>query len=427
MSPFSVRASLATVRHDQAAAGPTESVGPRSGQRRSALTWHPGPSVSMADGKASGRRRLLFFVTEDWYFVSHRLPLAVAARQAGYDVAVVTRVRQHGETIASAGLRVVPFEIARGGTNPLRELATLGRLVGIYRRERPDIVHHVAIKPVIYGSVAAWIACVPETVNAIAGMGLLLAPRGTRGLPRWVAYLLRRAMGMLLRRGAVIVQNRDDEGVVLGMGVDPSKLRRIPGSGVDLQRFSPVPEAATDAPTVVLPARLLWNKGVGEFVEAARILRGRGSHARFVLAGQPDTANPVAVPADRIRAWVDQGLVVHLGWVDDVPSLLADTTIVCLPSYREGIPKSLIEAAASGLPIVTTDVPGCREIVRHEYNGLLVPPRDPEALAAAIESLLENPERREEFGRRGREMAEAEFGERQIVEQTLAVYAGHRA
>jgi len=365
--------------------------------------------------------KLLYYVTEDWYFVSHRLALAVAAKAAGYDVCVATRVRTHGEQIKIAGLRLIPFENSRSNLNPLKELWTLARLIRLYRRERPDVIHHVAMKPVLYGSIAAKWAGRPLVVNAFGGLGWLFSSGAltARAMKPAIRWWLRR----LLRFGTALVQNPDDAQLLVRVGVPDSNIRLIPGSGVDLDRFSPRPEANA-MPTVVLPARLIWEKGVAEFVEAARILRQRGIAARLVLAGEPDRENPSAVPADCILEWVRSGVIEHLGWVEDMPELLGESHVVCLPSfYGEGIPKSLIEAAAAGRAIVTTDTPGCREIVRHEENGLLVPPRDARALSEALARLIEDPELRQCMGNRGRVRAVQEFGIARVIDQTLAIYA----
>jgi glycosyltransferase involved in cell wall biosynthesis len=364
---------------------------------------------------------LLLFVTEDWYFCSHRLPLAMAAQAAGYDVSVVTRVRAHGDLIRKSGLRLIPFENARTSLNPFTEAWALLRLVRLYRRERPDIVHHVAMKPVLYGSSAARLAGTSHVINAFAGMGWLLTSRG--GIARWLRPLVRLVLRQLATSGIALVQNPDDARLLEQMGVPRPRIRLIPGSGVDLQEFRPHPEPA-GVPVVVLPARLLWDKGVGEFVAAARIIGRKGISARFVLVGEPDAANPSAVPSEQISKWVKEGVVSHLGWVADMPRVLAECHVVCLPSfYGEGIPKALIEAAAAGRPIVTTDMPGCREVVHHEDNGLLVPPRDPEALAEALTRLLGDREERRRMSARGRIRAEQEFGLDMVIERTLALYA----
>lgn len=370
-------------------------------------------------GPGAGPLKLLFFVTEDYYFVSHRLGLALAAQAHGYDVTVVTRVRQHGDVIRGAGLRLIPFEIARSSLNPFTEVATLLRLVSLYGRERPDLVHHVAMKPILYGSIAARLAGRPAVVNAVAGMGWLFTSR--TGWARWLSGPVRNILARALRAGISLVQNPDDVQLLAELGVPRSRIRRVPGSGIDVGAFqsSPPPDGS---PLVILPARLLWDKGVGEFVAAARLLRQRGSTARFLLAGEPDPLNPASIHPDQVTEWVREGVVEHAGWVVDMPSLLARCHVVCLPSYREGLPKALIEAAAAGRPIVTTDVPGCREVVTHGENGLLVSPRDVPGLADALQDLIEDAALRTRMGACGRARAAREFAFDTVVRQTLALY-----
>lgn len=364
------------------------------------------------------RGTLLFLVTEDWYFVSHRLPLALAARRAGFDVCVVTRVRRAGDTIRGAGLRLIPFENERSRLNPLAELRTLWRLIRIYRDERPVIAHHVAMKPVLYGTLAAAVTGT-RVVNAVAGMGFLFtSAAGAIGALR---PAIRWALARALRRGMTIVQNPDDAALLTTFGVRAEQVRRIPGSGVDLAQFAPTPEP-DGVPEVLFPARVLWDKGAGEFVAAARLLKRRGVQARLTIAGEPDRLNPAAVPDREIERWVEEGAVTYLGWLDDMREVISRCHVVCLPSYREGMPKSLLEAAAAGKPIVTTDVPGCRDVVRHGDNGLLVPPRNAEALAAALELLLGDAALRARMGARGRARAEQEFGLDTVIQQTLALY-----
>lgn len=368
---------------------------------------------------AASRPILLFFVTEDYYFVSHRLPVALAAKRAGYDVRVATQVRHSGDVIEHAGLRLIPFKNARSSLNPFTELLTLFRLIRLYRRERPSIVHHVALKPVLYGTIAARLAGTPRVINAVAGMGWLFTSGA--GLARWLKPLVRRALRPVLKSGVALVQNPDDARLLEQFGVPKSRIRLIAGSGVDLQLFHPHAHS-NEVPIVVLPARLLWDKGVGDFVAAARALRRQGIKARFVLAGEPDPANPATIHPDQVSSWAHEGVIENRGWVVDMPALLAESDVVCLPSYREGLPKSLIEAAAAGRPIVTTDVPGCREVVRHGDNGLLVQAGDIDALAHALESLIENPDLRSRMGARGRIRAEQEFGLDAVLQQTLALY-----
>jgi len=364
--------------------------------------------------------KLLFLVTEDWYFVSHRLPLAVAARQAGYAVTVVTRVGEHGHTIRNAGLRLIPIELSRRGKNPFPEMMLVAGLIAIYRRERPDIVHHVAMKPVLYGSLAARLAGVRHVVNALAGLGWLFTSESR--LANVLGRGVRVAFRKLLNRGAVIVQNPDDMKWLVDLGIESSRIHLIRGSGVDVNRFALTPEPDGE-PVVMLASRMLWHKGVGEFVAAARNLKQRGVAVRFVLVGDPDPANPASIPRGLLESWHAEGVMEWWGHRNDMAQVFAQSHLVCLPSYyREGLPKVLLEAAACGRAIVATDMPGCREIVRHGDNGLLVPPRDPLALAQAIATLVEDPALRAQMGARGRQLAVNEFSSERITGEVLALY-----
>jgi glycosyltransferase involved in cell wall biosynthesis len=366
---------------------------------------------------------LLIVVTEDWYFCSHRLTLARAARASGLRIVVATRVQDHGECIRDAGLDVVPLDLRRRNRNLLWEPISIWRLVRLYRRVRPDLVHHVAMKPVVLGSLAARLAGVPSTVNAIAGLGYAMSSRRAKAMVLRPA--MRAALHVLLDHGrsVTIVQNRDDETALLRAGmVARERLALIKGAGVDTRQFTPSPEPS-DPITVTLVSRMLWDKGVGEFTEAARILGERGHRLRTVLVGVPDRDSPLAIPEQQLRAWADAGDVEWWGQRDDIPEVWHQSHIAALPSYYgEGVPKSLIEAAASGRPIVATDMPGCREIVQDGENGLLVPPRDPYGLANAIERLIKDPELRLRMGRSGRQRVLDEFSEQHVIDQTLELY-----
>lgn len=363
--------------------------------------------------------KLLFLVTEDWYFVSHRLPLAMAAQAAGYEVAVATREGRQADVIRNAGIRLIPFAMSRRGGNPFAEVAALWRL---YRVEKPDLVHHVALKPVMFGALAAWMARVPAQVNAVAGLGWLFT--SPNSVVRLVRPVLRWMLARLLNQphSLTIVQNPEDKSLLERSGLSAARLRLIKGAGVDVKLYHPaVP--APEPICVVVVSRMLWDKGVGEFVEAARRLSEAGGNARFVLVGDPDPANPASVPESTLRSWHGQDGVEWLGRRDDIPAVLQAAHIACLPSsYGEGIPKSLLEAAACGLPIVTTDAPGCREVVRDGVNGLLVPVHDAAALAAALGKLIGDAELRRRMGEYSRLRAEKEFGLEAVIAQTLAVY-----
>lgn len=370
----------------------------------------------------SASPKLLYFVTEDWCFCSHRLPLAIAAQHAGYDVTVVTRVSKHGELIRSYGLKLIHIEFSRRSLNPFKELGVVLKLLSIYREQKPDIVHHVALKPVLYGAIAARLAKVPAVVNALAGLGFLFI--STHWHARMLRSLVETAFCLLLNRpkSRVILQNPDDMTLLIGRGVVlAERALLIRGSGVDITQFHPVPEI-DGLPLVVLASRMLWDKGVAEFVEAARILKAQGIAARFALVGEGDSDNPSSISGGQLSQWQDEGVIEWWGQRDDMPQVLAASHVVCLPSYREGLPKVLIEAAACGRPIVATDVPGCREIVQDGQNGFLVPVRDVSALVTAMRQLIENAPLRNFMGKRGREMVESEFTIEHVVCQTLALY-----
>lgn len=369
------------------------------------------------------KRSLLYLVTEDWYFVSHRAALARAARDAGWNVTVATRVDRHGDAIRDDGHTLIPLStLRRGSTNPAREAATVAELVAIYTRVRPSLAHHVAVKPVLYGSIAATVTRTPAVINALAGFGWSFIGDSPR--QRLVGSTIQRVLRATLRGEGMwtLLQNPDDLAQLREAGlIDPARTAIIRGSGVDVDRFAPSPEP--DGPMrVLLGARMLRDKGVVELVDAARLLRSRGLSIIVALAGTPDPENPATLDAAQLEQWRREGLVEVLGHVGDMAGALRDAHIACLPSYREGTPKFLLEAAAAGRAIVTTDVPGCREVVTHGDNGLLVPARAVAPLADAIERLAVDPALRARMGRRGRERALHEFSIDSIIHQTLGLY-----
>ncbi len=369
--------------------------------------------------------RILYVVNVSWAFLSHRLPIARAAREAGYEVHVAAADTGVSSRIEAEGFRFHAVSIERSSIRVDRELATVMALYRLYRAVRPDLVHNLTIKPVLYGGMAARAAGVPAVVSAVPGLGYVFVSDDARA--RLLRPLARSAYRIALRHpnARVIFQNPDDRDDFIRSGlVDPRDSVLIRGSGVDLQTFRARQEPNHGPPLVVLASRMLWAKGVGEFVDAARRLREEGVRARFALVGDTDPGIPSAVPREQLAAWAESGVVEWWGHRDDMAEVLASSHIVCLPtSYGEGVPKVLIEAAAVGRTIVTSDAPGCREIVRHGTNGLLVPPRDPARLASALRSLIEDPERRRAMGAQGRRIAEAEFSIERVVRETLSVYS----
>ncbi len=369
-------------------------------------------------------RRLLFTVNWDRFFVSHRLVLAEAARAAGWDVHIAVPPGDFLPPITAAGFPVHHFPLSRSGTQPVAEAQSVAALRGLYRRLQPDVVHQVAQKSVVYGSLAVRLGTGrrPAVVNALAGMGYAFLARGAAAAVR--RRLIVSAYRALLDAPGqqLILQNREDRDLFVSQGIiRPERVHLIRGSGVDLARFAPTPEPE-GPPVVLLAARLLWHKGVREFVEAARRLRAQGTVARFVLVGAPDVGNRAAVPIEMVRAWVAEGVVEHWGHRDDMPTVMAQAHVVCLPSYREGLPKVLLEAMAAGRPIVASEEPGCREVVTPGTDGLLVPVADASALASAIEVLVRDAAVRTRMGAAGRAKAEKEFGVERVIAATLAAY-----
>jgi glycosyltransferase involved in cell wall biosynthesis len=371
----------------------------------------------------SRQERLLLVVNNPEFFLSHRLPIALAARRAGYDVAVASPPGAAVAKIRAHGLEHHAFPLSRSGTNPFRDSGSLLALVSLFRRLRPSIVHAVAIKSVALGGVAARIAGVPSLVCAVSGLGFAFLNDGLR------ATLARKVVTRLFRHAfahpncRIVFQNADDLNGVSAMArLAPERAVLIRGSGVDLQEFRPAAEPP-GRPVVMLPARMLRDKGVPEFVEAARLTRSAGLDARFVLVGDTDRANPASLREAELMEWQREGVVEWWGVRTDMPDVLPSAHVVVLPSHREGMPKVLLEAAACGRPVVTTDVPGCRDAIEADRTGLLVPLRQPRALADAIAALVRDGVRRREMGAAARKLAERQFSLERVVDAHLSVYA----
>ena len=369
--------------------------------------------------------KIVLFANTDWYLYNFRRSLALALQADGHELLLLSPPGPHGAKLQALGLRWEPVDMARRSLNPLREALLVWRLARRLRRERPDVVHGFTIKCAVYGALAARLAGVHGRVSSVAGLGYVFISSSAKArvLRPIVRTLLRAALDG--RDARLVLQNPDDVALFTRAGLcDPARIRLIEGSGVDCSRFlPPAAERPAGAPLrVLLPARLLWDKGLAELVEAARLLRAEGRTLRIELAGEPDPGNPASVPEATVRSWVAEGLVDWLGHVDDMPALLAAVDVVVLPSYREGLPKGLIEAAACARALVATDVPGCREVVSHEQDGLLVPVRDGVALARTIARLDDDTALRQRLGAAARRKALDRFDERQVVARTLAVY-----
>jgi glycosyltransferase involved in cell wall biosynthesis len=374
--------------------------------------------------------RLLFVVNESYFFMTHRLALAKAAQKAGYEVHVAAPADHvwapddfSVEEVRSAGFNFHVIPLSRRGKNPLQDLATLVALIRLFINLKPDILHLLTIKPIIYGGIAARITGLRAVVSTITGLGQVFIAKGFRAsVLRWAVIKFYR-LATDLRNARIIVQNSGDRETIITTGAaNPERIRLIRGSGVALEVFNVTTDSA-DSPLVILPSRLIWEKGVGTFADAARILKEQGVKARFALVGDTQPSNPRAVPAAVIDEWVDSGILEWWGRRTDMPEVYREASIVCLPSmYGEGVPKVLIEAAASGRAIVTVDNPGCIEIVDDGVNGLVVPANDPGALSVALKRLIQDVDERRTMGQRGREIVVSGFSEEKVITETLAVY-----
>jgi glycosyltransferase involved in cell wall biosynthesis len=366
--------------------------------------------------------KLFLVINVDWFFLSHRLPVALEAKRRGYQVTVVAIDTGCGEEIRSYGLQFIPLPTDRKGINPLKELRIIILLYRLYKRHRPDIVHHVTLKPVIYGSLAARFFTKTRFINAISGMGYIFTAERDTYLRKLVRRIFKVAFNNPRLR--FIFQNEDDKALILSLGVvQPSQCYLIEGSGVDLNQFKFTFENNGKPVQIVYTGRLLRDKGVGELAAAAAILKEKfngGINVRLV--GDVDTQNRASFTREEILVWHQKGVLEWVGFTQNIFAVLSEANIVVLPSYREGLPKSLIEACAVGRAIVTTDVPGCRNVVSDQYNGLLVPPKDVVALAHALEKLILNPQLRAEMGQKGRIIAEQKFSIDHVLNKTFEIY-----
>jgi glycosyltransferase involved in cell wall biosynthesis len=366
--------------------------------------------------------KLLYLVTEDWYFRKHRSHLAGAAKEAGFEVMVAAGPGKFADVIRSEGFKYYPFSFQRRSMNPFGQARVLFKLIELYREARPDIVHHVALKPILYGSLAAKMAGVPRRVNAITGLGYIFTAEDAkrRLLRRFISSWYRFALG---GAGTVnIFQNPDDKKLFIDSGLtDESHSILIRGAGVDVERFRPEPEPA-GKPVIALAARMLKDKGVADLVEAAEILAAKGLDFKVVLAGSPDEHNPTAISVRKLNEWNQKPYIDWNGYVDDMAELLRNSHIACLPSYREGLPLFLLEAAAAGRPMAAADVPGCREIVKHGETGLLAEKMNPRELAQRLEELILDRDKRARMGRAARQMAVGDFSKEAVQEATIKLY-----
>lgn len=367
-------------------------------------------------------RRLLFIINDAAFFISHRLPLAVAARENGFEVHVATPEATACVKIKNAGFVFHAIPLSRSGKNPFKELKSLAAIYALIRKVKPDLVHLVTIKPIIYGGLMARLLKIPAVVAAVSGLGYVFTSEtpSAKFLRAGVSQLYRLALGHAHLK--VIFQNPDDRHLFLQNNAClPIQTVLIRGSGVDLLAYNALPEP-TNKMVVVMISRLLKDKGVLEYVAAAKQLKVAGIQAQFLLVGDADEGNPACIDCSLLGQWQQEGDVTLLGFREDIAQLIEQANLVVLPSYREGLPKILVEAAACGRAVITTDVPGCRDAIEPNQTGLLVPVRDPNALAVAMKQLIEDADYRQQLGKAGRVLAEREFAIERIVAAHLNIY-----
>jgi glycosyltransferase involved in cell wall biosynthesis len=365
-------------------------------------------------------RRILYVVNEDFAFLLNRLPMARAARDSGFEVHVATNVNGGAAAIDAEGfiLHKIPFR--RGGLSPLAAIPTVQAIRRVERDIKPGIVHHSGVQCCVFGSLAALGQSFP-VVNAITGLGYIFTSAA------WQSRLLKQGMMWLLPRllnsahSNILVQNPDDRDALIALGAKPDRITLIPGSGVDDEALKPLPEPEGPI-TIGFAGRLLADKGIRALVAAHDLLRNQGHNFNLIIAGSPDPANPASVSRDEVEAWTKRPGITWLGHIDDIVALWRASHIATLPSHREGLPGSLMEAAACGRPLVATDVPGCREVAISGQTGLLVPVEDPPALADAILRLAQSPELRARYGAAARKLVEQKLSARIIGKQVVELY-----
>lgn len=367
-------------------------------------------------------KRVLFVISEDWAFISHRLHLADAAIKAGYEVGLLTRFTIYGDMLEARGIKLFHWDLNRSSLNVFGELGTVWQAAKLFRSWQPDLIHAVAQKPILYAGIAGKLAYHCPRISAMGGIGFIFSSSSMKA--RLLRPLISRLLGWVIngKKTRFILQNDDDIALLTKLGVARSKtVRLIKGSGVEIDDFVPSP-LPKGTPIVILPARLLWDKGVGEFVRVAASIKAKGVDARFVLVGDPDSDNPETISESQIQEWVKSGAVERWRRRDDMPVIYPQSSIVCLPSYREGLPKVLLEGASCARPVVAFDVPGCREIVRDGVNGFLLPFGDQAALETALLKLVQDPNLCGRMGKAGRKIVEAEFSQTIIAAETFAVW-----
>lgn len=370
------------------------------------------------------KKKLLFVVNVDWFFITHRLPLALAAKKKGYSVGIASQDSGEKENIVTNGLNFHQIPFSRSGTNIFRELFTLFEIYKLYRKESPDIVHHITIKPIVYGSLISILFPKLQIINAVTGRGYLSSDVG---YAKFLRIMIDSFSRIIFKRKNIkfIFQNAEDQSYYLDKGfIHKNQSFLIRGSGVNYDMYSPSEVEYDKKKTrVLLASRMIWDKGILEYVQAARILKRKYPEVKFILAGFIDIHNPNTVTKSELQKWHNEGIIEWIGFQSDMITLIRSVSIVVLPTYYpEGVPKILIEAASVGKPIITTNRPGCRDIVKDGVNGILIDAKNPNQLCDAIIELIEDKEKQINYGKAGREIVIKFFSEEFIIKQTLELY-----
>ncbi|SNT69275.1 glycosyltransferase family 4 protein [Psychrobacter sp. LV10R520-6] len=367
--------------------------------------------------------KILYIVNEPWFFLSHRLPIALAAKEQGHTVQVATRDGKAVTEITDMGFIHHKIPLSRSGSSLLSEAMSLLAIWKLLTQVKPDVLHLVTIKPVLYGGIAARFVSVKKVVAAVSGLGTLFLAEGVKAqLKRKLGTWLYR-LALRTKKTTVIFQNPDDKKMFIDLkAVKPEQTVLIRGSGIDLSAFRFFPENLTDKPVVTFAARLLFDKGLTEYIEAIKLLNNKGIAASYQIVGDLDPGNLTSAKNTDIERWQSIPNLTIMGYQKDMAAVFRQSNLVVLPSYREGLPKVLIEAAACGRAVITTDVPGCRDAIEANETGLLVAVKSPNELADAIEKLVTDTALRVRMGTAGRQLAESAFSIEQVVDQHLSIY-----
>lgn len=367
-------------------------------------------------------KRVLFIITEDWALISHRLHLVDAAISAGYEVGIATRINKHYHTLKKHGVKIFEWDLKRRSLNPIREIITLIRLYQILWLFKPDIIHAVAQKPVIYAGMVRRFYRNVAFIGTLGGVGYIFTNKSLKARLLRPIVIIFLKLALMQKKTRLILQNIDNINTIKNIGiVDHRNIRLIRGAGVETDKFLPS-EIPIGIPTVILPGRLLWDKGVGEFIRVAKRIKARGIKARFVLVGNIDLDNPETVPQAKIDKWVKSGIIEQWGKCDYMETVYQQISIVCLPSYNEGLPKVLLEAASCSRPTIAFDVPGCREVIQDEVNGFLVEFGNEYKLENLLIKLIKSNKLCNKMGKEGRKIAETEFSSVIINKQTFNIW-----